>query len=151
KTVRYMVGQRENKLDFADIMDKGKILLARLSQGIIGEENGFLLGTLLVSKFQQLAISRQAVESEERRPFFLYIDEFHHVVIPSMASILTGVRKYRLGLVLAHQNMTQLRDADVANAVLSSPYTRVCFRVGDQDAKRIAESLAFFEPSDILN
>ncbi|HWN94807.1 MAG TPA: type IV secretion system DNA-binding domain-containing protein, partial [Methylomirabilota bacterium] len=151
KTIRYMVGQRENKLDFAGIMNEGKILLARLSQGIIGEENGFLLGTLLVSKFHQLAISRQAVESEERRPFFLYIDEFHHFVTPSMASILTGVRKYRLGLILAHQNMTQLRDADVANAVLSSPYTRVCFRVGDQDAKRVAESLAFFESSDILN
>lgn len=151
KTIRYMVGQRENKLDFGGIMNDGKILLARLSQGIIGEENGFLLGTLLVSKFHQLAISRQAVESQERRPFYLYIDEFHHFVTPSMASILTGVRKYRLGLILAHQNLTQLRDADVANAVLSSPYTRVCFRVGDQDAKRVAESLSFFEPSDILS
>jgi hypothetical protein len=151
KTIRYMVGQRENKIDFAGIMNEGKILLARLSQGIIGEENGFLLGTLLVSKFHQVAISRQAMEAENRRPFFLYIDEFHHFVSPSMASILTGVRKYRLGLILAHQNLTQLRDADVANSVLSSPYARVCFRVGDQDAKRVAESFSFFESSDLLN
>jgi hypothetical protein len=120
KTIRYMVGQRENKIDFSSIMNEGKILLARLSQGIIGEENGFLLGTLLVSKFHQIAISRQMVDAENRRPFFLYIDEFHHFVSPSMASILTGVRKYRLGLILAHQNLTQLKDADVANSVLSS-------------------------------
>jgi hypothetical protein len=151
KTIRYMVGQRENKIDFAGIMNEGKILLARLSQGIIGEENGFLLGTLLVSKFHQIAISRQAMDAADRRPFFLYIDEFHHFVSPSMASILTGVRKYRLGLILAHQNLTQLKDADVANSVLSSPYARVSFRVGDQDAKRVAESLSFFEPSDLLN
>lgn len=151
KSIRYMVGQRENKIDFDAIMNEGKILLARLSQGIIGEENGFLLGTLLVSKFHQVAISRQTIGSQDRRPFFLYIDEFHHFVSPSMASILTGVRKYRLGLILAHQNLSQLRDPDVANTVLSSPYARICFRVGDQDAKRVAESLSFFEASDLLN
>ncbi|MBX3177733.1 MAG: ATP-binding protein [Candidatus Hydrogenedentes bacterium] len=153
KLIRHMVAQRENRLDFADIMNSGKIFLARLSQGAIGEENAHLLGTLLVAKFHQLTLSRQEIQEEQRRPFYLYIDEFHNFITPSMASILTGVRKYRLGLVLAHQELRQLekRDAEVASAALSNPYTRVCFRVGEADARKLAEGLSFFEPADLLN
>lgn len=153
KLIRHMVAQRANRLDFADIMNSGKIFLARLSQGAIGEENAHLLGTLLVAKFHQLTLSRQEIQEEHRRPFYLYIDEFHNFITPSMASILTGVRKYRLGLVLAHQELRQLekRDAEVASAALSNPYTRVCFRVGEADARKLAEGLSFFEPADLLN
>lgn len=76
KTIRYLVAQQESHLDLRRLMDEGKILLGRLSQGAIGEENAYLLGTLLVSKLQQLAISRQELAASERRPFYLYIDEF---------------------------------------------------------------------------
>lgn len=153
KPIRYMVSQQENKLDFARIMNRGQIFLARLSHGAIGEENAYLLGSLLVSKFHQTALSRQGIGERERRPFYFYIDEFQNFVTPSMAAILAGARKYRLGLVLAHQELRQLasQSAEVASAVLTNPYTRVCFRVGDDDAKKLAAGFSFFEGVDLQN
>jgi len=152
KSIRYMVSQKENKLDFTDILDGGNILLAKLSQGAIGKENSYLLGALLASKLQQLAMSRQAQEETKRRDFYLYVDEFHDFITPSMAEILSGARKYRLGLVLSHQELRQLeRDREVASAVLSNCFTRVCFRVGDQDARALENGFSYFEARDLQN
>lgn len=153
KLIRNMVAQRDQRFNLSAVMNEGKIFLAKLAQGAIGEENAHLLGTLLVSKFHQLALSRQEQVAASRRPFSLYIDEFHNFVTPSMASILSGARKYRLGLVLAHQELQQLssRDADVASAVIANPYTRICFRLGDFDAKRLAEGFSFFDAKDLQN
>lgn len=152
KPIRYMVSQKENRLDFGAILDTGKIFLAKLAQGLIGRENSYLLGTLLVAKLQQLAMSRQRQTAAARRDFWLYIDEFHNFITPSMAEILTGARKYRLGLILAHQELRQLqRDSEVASAVLSNPYTRICFRVGDDDAKKLEGGFSFFEGKDLQN
>ncbi len=152
KPIRYMVSQTANHLDFSQILDTGKIVLAKLSQGQIGKENAFLLGSLLVSKFQQLAMSRQRLSVEERRDFWLYLDEFPSFLTPSMAEILAGARKYRLGLILAHQELQQLqRDSDVASAVMSNPYARVVFRVGDSDANALAKGFASFDAKDLLN
>lgn len=139
KPIRHMVSQKENKLDLAKVMDEGKVLLARIPQGLIGEENAHLLGSLLVSKIHQLVLGRQSREADARRPFWLYVDEFPHFMTASMAAILSGARKYNLGLTLAHQDLRQLegRDRDVASAVLSNAYTRVAFRLGDQDARAL--------------
>src|SRR5665213_3050892 len=152
KPIRHMVSQPENRLDFAQIMDSGKIFLAKLPEGLLGKENSYLLGSLLVSKFQQLAMSRQAQQIAARRDFWIYIDEFHNFITPSMAQILAGALKYRIGLTLAHQELHQLeRNRDVASAVLSNPYTRIVFRVGDGDAKRLSDGFAFFEARDLQN
>ena len=152
KSIRNMVTQQKNRLDFADILDTGKIFLAKLSQGLIGRENAFLLGSLMVAKFQQTAMARQRLAHEARRDFWLYIDEFHNFITPSMAEILTGARKYRLGLTLAHQELRQLqRDSEVAGAVLSNPYTRIVFRVGDEDARKLGEGFGYFEAADLKN
>jgi len=152
KSIRYMVAQKVNRLNFGEMMDTGKIFLAKLSLGMIGEENAYLLGSVLVAKFQQLAMARQAQQVATRKDFHLYIDEFHNFITPSMAAILTGARKYRLALILAHQEMRQLgRNAEVAGAVMANPYTRVCFRVGNDDARRLAESFATFEAQDLQN
>lgn len=152
KPIRYMVSQTENRIDFADMLDSGKIFLAKLPQGQIGKENSFLLGSLLVSKFQQLAMGRQAQRVETRRPFYLYIDEFQNFITPSMAEILSGARKYKLGLVLAHQELRQLdRDREVASAVLGNAYTRVVFRVGDSDARVLESGFGYFEARDLQN
>ena len=150
KPLRNMVSQRENKLDFADIMDSGKIFLAKLSEGLCGAENSYLLGTLLVSKFQQLAMARQAQQASIRRDFWLYIDEFDHFISPSMAEILKGARKYRLGLTLAHQELHQLQsEPKVASAVMTQPCTRIVFRVGDDDAKRLGEGFTAFDAKSL--
>lgn len=153
KLIRHMVAQKEDRLDMRAIMDGRKILLAKLSQGGIGEENSHLLGSLVVAKIAQAAMSRQDEAVAGRVPFFLYIDEFHHFVTPSIAAILSGARKYGLGLTLAHQEMRQLksRSEEVASAVLGNAYTRLVFRVGDQDAKTLAEGLSFFEAKDLQN
>jgi excisionase family DNA binding protein len=153
KVIRHMVSQKEDRLDFAAIMNGRKILLAKLAQGLIGEENSYLLGTLVVSKLNQIATSRQNMAAADRTPFYLYIDEFHNFVTPSLAAILSGARKYNLGLVLAHQELHQLvnRDGDVASAVISNPYTRVCFRLGDFDAKKLEEGFSFFKAKDLQN
>src|SRR5581483_469713 len=152
KPIRYMVSQQVNRLDFAHILDTGKIFLAKLPQGQMGKENSFLLGSLLVAKFQQLAMGRQAQRVTSRRDFWLYADEFQNFITPSMTEILTGARKYRLGLILAHQELRQLdRDREVASAVLSNPFTRVIFRVGDADARNLATGLSFFEARDLQN
>jgi hypothetical protein len=153
KLIRYMVGQKENRLDVGAIMNEGKIFLAKLAQGAIGEENAHLLGALLVSKLHQLAMGRQQVAVAERRNFYLYIDEFHNFVTPSLAAILSGARKYHLGLVLAHQEFHQLwdRDTAVASSVIANPYTRVCFRLGDFDAKKLCDGFSFFDAKDLQN
>ena len=148
--VLHLVAQRESTIDFADIMDTGKIFLARLSEGAIGKTNSALLGSLLVSKFQQIAMSRQALEASERRDFWLYIDEFYAFMTPSMAEILVGARKYRLGMLLAHQYLHQLKiDEQVGNAVLSNSATRVVFQLGDADAKGMAEGFENHTDTDI--
>jgi hypothetical protein len=152
KPIRYMVSQPKNRLDFAHIMDSGKIFLAKLPEGLLGRENSHLLGALLLSKFQQTAMSRQAQQIAARRDFWLYIDEFANFITPSMAEILSGARKYRIGLTLAHHELHQLqRNPEVASAVVSHPYTRVVFRVGDDDAKKLGEGFSFFEAKDLRN
>jgi hypothetical protein len=152
KPVRLMESQPENRLDFAHIMDSGKIFLAKLPEGLLGKENSHLLGTVLISKFQQIAMSRQAQQVSSRRDFWLYIDEFANFITPSMAEILSGARKYRLGLTLAHHELHQLeRNKEVASAVMSHPYTRVVFRVGDDDAKKLADGFSYFEAKDLRN
>ncbi len=152
KPIRYMVSQRQNRLDFANILDSRKIFLAKLPQGQIGKENAFLLGSLLMAKLQQMAMSRARMNAEDRRDFFVYLDEFQNFITPSMAEILTGARKYRVGLILAHQDLHQLqRDSDVASAVMSNPYTRIVFRVGDSDAHALEKGFTSFEAKDLQN
>ena len=153
KLIRNMVCQKENRLDFKAIQDHGKIFLAKLAQGAIGEENSYLLGTLLVSKIHQMATARQEMAESERRPFYLYIDEFQNFLTPSMAGILSGARKYHLALTLAHQELRQLwnKNTDVASAVISNPYTRICFRLGDFDAQKLRDGFSYFEAQDLQN
>ena len=96
-------------------------------------------------------MSRQDIAAAERRPFYLYLDEFQNFDTPSMEQILSGARKYRLGLILAHQDLRQIqsRSADVLNSVLSNPFARVCFRVGDHDARTLAEGFTHFDAPDL--
>jgi hypothetical protein len=150
KPIRYMVSQRDAKLDIQAIMDSGKILLAKLPQGMMGAENSYLLGSLLVSKIQQAAMSRQRLAENQRRLFTLYVDEFQNFITPSMAEILSGARKYRLSLVLAHQELAQLGKSDaVSSAVLANAGTRIVFRVGDSDARELAKGFSHFEAEAI--
>jgi hypothetical protein len=153
RLVREVVTAREKPLDFRRVVDQGKIFLGRLSQGAIGEENASLLGSLLVSKFHQVSLLRQDQRERDRRPFFLYLDEFHNLATPSMAGLFSGVRKYRLGLTVAHQDLYQLHSTvpEVERAVLANAYTRICFGLGDEDARTLGRSFSFFTDEDLVN
>ena len=152
KLIRNMVCQRKS-LDFQSLMDSKKIILVKLAQGLIGSENSYLHGTMIVSKIHQTAMARQAQERESRNDFFLYIDEFQNFVTPSMSSILSGGRKYHLSLILAHQDMMQLskQDSELAASVMANAGTRICFRLGDADAKRFEDGFSYFTAQDLQN
>ncbi len=152
KLVRRVVTAGEPALDFRALTDGGMIFLGKLAAGAIGEENAALLGSLLVSKFHQATLMREAQPIEARRPFFLYIDEFHEVATPSMASLFSGARKYRLGLTVAHQDLYQLHRSlpEVERAILANAYTRICFRAGEEDARQLERGMSFFTAQDLM-
>ncbi len=152
KSIRHMVSEKSNNLDFAEIMNGGKILLACLPQGRMGRENSYLLGSLLVAKFQQAAMSRQSLAEKDRKPFWLYIDEFQNFATPSMAELLSGVRKYRMGMTLAQQSMAQLRQhPELASSVLTNTCTRIVFRPGDEDAQSLVAGFANFDSKALMS
>ncbi len=148
KTVRYMLAQKEG-IDFKACIEEKKIILIKLSQGLIGEENSYLLGSLFLSKLNQVALGRQNLSKSERHPFYIYLDEFQNFITPSITSILSGARKYGLGLILAHQELAQIEDTKTLNSVISNPHIRICFRLGDTDAKKLESGFSFFEQSDV--
>lgn len=152
KVIRNMVCQHKG-LDFPSLMNSGKIILVKLSQGLIGTENSYLLGAVIVAKLQQAAMARQQQQAGSRVPFFCYIDEFHHFTTESMSTILSGARKFGLGLILAHQDMQQVQrhDADISSSLMSNVGTRICFRLSDSDAKRMQEGFSGFTADDLQN
>jgi len=152
KPIRHMVSQAENRLNFEDIFEKSRILLVKLSQGLIGCENASLIGSVMVSKIHQMAMARQHLHESKRRNFWVYLDEFHHFITPSMAEILSGARKYRVGLVLAHQELQQLEsECEVSSAALANCCSRIVFRVSDRDARELAVGFEHFEARDLQN
>ncbi len=148
KIIRYMLAQKSG-IDFKECIDNKKIVLLKLSQGLIGEDNSYLLGSLFISKFNQVALSRQSISKEKRHPFYIYMDEFQNFITPSITSMLSGVRKYGVGLVLAHQELAQIEEPKVLNSVISNPFTRICFRLGDNDASKLETGFSYFEQSDL--
>ncbi len=147
KVIRYMLAQKQG-IDFRTCIEEKKIVLIKLSQGLIGEQNSFLLASLFIAKFNQVAMGRQSIHKSQRHPYYIYCDEFQNYITDSIQSILSGARKYGLGLVLVHQELAQIQDSKILNSVISNPFTRICFRLGDDDAKRLATGFSYFEPMD---
>ncbi|MBC8757279.1 ATP-binding protein [Kordia sp. YSTF-M3] len=148
KIIRYMFAQKQG-VDFKACIEQKKIVLIKLSQGLIGEDNSYLLGSLFLSKFNQVAQGRQQLSKEQRHPYYIYLDEFQNFMTKSITSILSGARKYGLGLILAHQELAQIDDPKILNSVISNPYVRICFRLGDRDAKQLENGFSSFEASDL--
>jgi hypothetical protein len=152
RQIRDIVLQRDSRLNFADILAKRRIFLAKLSHGAFGRQNTHLLGSLLVAKFQQSGMARENLPESERPDFWIYIDEFQNFVTPSIAEMLTGVRKYRVGLTLAHQDFSKIKDDyQVETGVKSLPMIRVVFRVGNTEAKHVEPSFGNFTAHDFQN
>ncbi|MFH1610286.1 MAG: type IV secretion system DNA-binding domain-containing protein [Patescibacteria group bacterium] len=144
--IRNLVGQPKSTLDLRKIMDNRQILLMDLSKGRLGEDNSNLLGAMLITKLWLAAMSRVDTPEEERKDFFLHVDEFQNFATESFADILSEARKYRLNLTVAHQYIAQLVIPDshaVKDAVFGNVGTICCFRMGAADARDLIKE---FEP-----
>lgn len=149
--IRNIVGQPINRFDFRDIMDSRKILLMKVSKGILGEENASLLGAIAVTKIYQAAMSRADILEDDRVDYYFYVDEFHNFATDSFDEILSEARKYRLNLTLANQFLGQLRES-IRKTVFGNVGSLLSFRVGAEDAKIIAnEFKPRFTDRDIIN
>lgn len=149
--IRNIVGQPKSTFNIRKIMDEGKILVVNLSKGLIGEDNAAILGAFIVTKIQLAAMSRSDIPNlEDRRPFYLYVDEFQNFATDSFATILSEARKYGLNLTVANQYVSQMEDT-VRNAVFGNVGTMITFRVSADDAPILAKPFApQFLPEDLL-
>ncbi len=145
EAIRNVISRRKSSIDLPFMMDNRRILLVNLGKGLIGEEGANLFGSLLVSAIGAAAMARASQVQDERVPFFLYVDEFHNFSTASFAAMLSEVRKYKLGLVLAHQFTGQLSEK-VRQAVFGNVATRIILGVGSEDAERLKLDIAPFPP-----
>ncbi len=149
--IRNIIGQPQNKFDIRDIMDNQKILLMKVSKGLLGEENSGLIGSMIITKIYQAAMQRADIKEEDRKDFYFYVDEFQNFATDTFAEILSEARKYRLNLTIAHQYMGQLSDK-VRTTVLGNVGSMISFRVGADDARVLAEEYTpVFTERDIIN
>ncbi len=149
--LRNIFAQKENKVDFEDIMDHKKILLINLSKGKLGEENSSFFGSMFVTKLKQAAMARAEISEEKRSDFYFYVDEFHNLVTASFISLFAEARKYGLDITVAHQYTAQLIPA-VFDTVLGNVANIIIFRVGGDDAEKLeAEMTPIFKAKDMIN
>lgn len=150
--IRNIVAQAKSSINPREIMDSGKIFIMNLAKGRIGEDSSRLLGGMVITKFQLAAMERVDVLEEDRRDFYLYVDEFQNFATSSFANILSEARKYHLNLILAHQFIEQLEEEDVRPAVFGNVGTMMIFRIGGKDAEFLeTEFMPRFEPQDLVN
>jgi len=150
-TMRPIIGQQKSSINFREVMDTQKILLVNLSKGRIGETNAYLLGLVLVGKILIASLSRTDMPQDERKDFYLYIDEFQNFTTDSISTILSEARKYRLCLTLAHQFLGQLPEP-IQKSVFGNVGTLCSFRIGPEDAEFMAKQYApVFDEQDLIN
>ena len=153
RLIRNIIWQTKSAFTFDDIMNNQKILLINLSKGKIWEMNAQLLGMIIVSKVYNAAMARASIPEKDRKDFYLYVDEFQNFVSWTFADILSEARKYRLGLIMAHQYIAQLDPAkwlgdtwgwksDVKAAVFGNVGTMMSFKVGAPDAEFLEKEYA---------
>ena len=150
-----IIGQQKSAFNFRDLMDNNKIIMVDLPKGSIGETNAYLLGMIIVGKILMSALSRTDIPQEQRKDFYLYIDEFQNFTTNSICQILSEARKYALNLNIAHQYIGQLsknQDTQIKDAVFGNVGTMISFRVGSEDAEFLVKEFApVFNEYDLVN
>ncbi|MFA6493000.1 MAG: type IV secretion system DNA-binding domain-containing protein [Patescibacteria group bacterium] len=150
-TIRNIVGQSESTINIEKIMDSGKILFLNLSIGEIGEDNSALLGAMMITKIQLAAMRRTTIPEDQRRDFYLYVDEFQNFATESFATILSEARKYHLNLIMTNQYIAQVPE-EVISAVFGNIGTLLSFRIGAPDAAVLKQEFTpVFEEVDLVN
>lgn len=149
--IRNIIGQPKNTFNLRDIMDNQKILLMKVSKGLLGEENSQLIGSMIITKIYQAAMARADMREEDRKDFYFYVDEFQNFATDTFGEILSEARKYHLCLTIAHQFIGQLNE-EIRKTVFGNVGSIISFRVGAEDAVVLAEEYTpVFEVRDIIN
>lgn len=148
--MRNIIGQTKSSFDLREAMDSGKILFVNLAKGKIGDINANLLGLILVSKIQVAAFSRANIPEKERKPFYLYVDEFQNFTTDTFATILAEARKYGLSLNITNQYIAQLTEK-VRDAVVGNAGTIISYRIGAEDAEFLTHEMAGLSVEDMTN
>jgi len=153
--MRPIIGQQKSAFNLREVMDKQKILLIDLPKGLVGEMNAYLLGMILVGKILMAALSRTDIPGEQRKDFYLYIDEFQNFTTNSICQILSEARKYALNLIIAHQYIGQLskgQNTEIKDAVFGNVGTMISFKIGSEDAEFLVKEFApIFNQYDLIN
>ena len=150
--LRLIFGQKRSTIDMSAIMDEGKILLVNLAKGELAETNARFLGMLLMAKIQAAAMGRVRKKASERRMFYLYVDEFQALATQNFITMLSEARKFGLGLVLANQFFSQIKDPRIMESIVGNVGTTICFRLGREDAEALEpQFLPFFDRYDLAN
>jgi hypothetical protein len=149
--IRSIISNAKSTVKLDDAMNEGKIILANLSQGRLGEDNSALLGAMLITKLQIAAMHRVEIKEEARKDFYLYVDEFQNFATNSFIKILSEARKYRLNIMLANQYMAQIPE-EVQKAILGNAGTIACFALGASDSEILHREFAeVFSQNDLVN
>ena len=141
KMIRNIIGSPKSTINLEEIMNEGKILILNLSQGKLGEDNAALLGAMIITQIQLAAMNRTFMKEEDRRDFFLYVDEFQNFATSSFIKILSEARKYRLAITLANQYIDQL-DETIQRAIFGNAGTLATFVTGANDASLLTKEFA---------
>lgn len=153
--MRAIIGQQKSSFNFRDAMDSQKIILIDMPKGLIGEMNTYLLGMIIVGKILMSALSRTDIAQENRKDFYLYIDEFQNFTTNSICQILSEARKYGLALIIAHQYIGQLskgQNTEIKDAVFGNVGTMIAFKVGAEDAEFLVKEYGpVFNEYDLVN
>jgi len=143
--------ENRDEISLRKVMDQKKILLVNLSKGYVGEDVAHILGALLISSISSASFSRVDTEEEKRVPFMVYLDEFHNFTTLSLVNMFSELRKFKVGMTLAHQYMHQLDD-EIRHAILGNVGTLISFRVGTEDAQYLTkEMFPVFGLEDFIN
>jgi hypothetical protein len=151
KMIRNIIGHPTSSINLEEIMNSGKILILNLSQGKLGEDNAALLGAMIITQIQLAAMNRAFKKEEERRDFFLYVDEFQNFATSSFVKILSEARKFRLSLILSNQYIEQL-DETVQKAIFGNIGTLISFVVGARDAYSLSREFGeIYSENDLVS
>lgn len=143
-SAKQILEQPRSTIDFDDIINSGKILICNFSKGLLGEDTSELFGITVLAKLQLASLRRARIEHDDRRPFYLYVDEFQNFATASFVQMLSEARKYRLFLTMAEQSTSQQDDQQMVSIILANVGTVICFRTGNpQDEKAL---LPLFKP-----
>lgn len=136
--IKRVLIENPEEVSLRKAMDEKKIILVNLSKGHIGADASHILGALFITSIASASFSRVDTSEEERIPFMMYVDEFHNFTTLSLIGMFSELRKFKVGMTMAHQYMAQL-DPDIKSAILGNVGTIVTFRLGTEDGMLMAK------------